>query len=211
MENLVTIIQAKLVENKKSIKFDGSQLKSIVDGLPDGPRWIIQAMYDSTDGRQKRTLEEAATYLGDSSPESAQDSYRTAINTIAKRFWDKNKPQKSTKPVGETTAPESLRDGVYLNDRLVDDMTLAKLNKPIKLLDVSIKCLNLLQVAQIEFTGALVQWSEPRLRKTKKIGRKSALEIKEILAEEGFELGMKLEGWSPPVQDKNPDTSGRHW
>ena len=33
--------------------------------------------------------------------------------------------------------------------------------------------------------------------KTKNFGRKSLKEIKDILAEMGLSLGMKLEGWSP--------------
>ena len=35
--------------------------------------------------------------------------------------------------------------------------------------------------------------------KTKNFGRKSLKEIKEILAEMGLRLGMKLDGWVPPT------------
>jgi DNA-directed RNA polymerase subunit alpha len=42
-----------------------------------------------------------------------------------------------------------------------------------------------------------VQRSEAEMLKTKNFGRKSLKEIKEILAEMGLSLGMKLEGWSP--------------
>lgn len=209
MSNLATLVQAQLIKNKKSIEFDARQLSTIVSGLPSAPRWIIQAMYD-LDGAQKRTLQEAATYLGDSSPESAQESYKTAINTIAKRFWDKSKPKKGAKPA-ETIPPESLREGIYLNDRLVDDTTLAKLNKPIKPTDMSVRSFNALKGIKVEDIGSLVQCREAHLLKTKKFGRKSLREIKEILADEGFELGMKLEGWSPQLRDNTPISSDKHW
>ena len=45
--------------------------------------------------------------------------------------------------------------------------------------------------------GDLVQKSEAEMLKTKNFGRKSLNEIKEILAEMGLSLGMKLENWSP--------------
>jgi DNA-directed RNA polymerase subunit alpha len=37
--------------------------------------------------------------------------------------------------------------------------------------------------------------------KTKNFGRKSLNEIKEVLAEMGLSLGMKMEGFSPPVEE----------
>jgi DNA-directed RNA polymerase subunit alpha len=50
--------------------------------------------------------------------------------------------------------------------------------------------------------------------KTKNFGRKSLKEIKEILAEMGLSLGMKLENWPPkivaaPVQIPAPASAPR--
>ena len=45
------------------------------------------------------------------------------------------------------------------------------------------------------YIGELVQKTESEMLKTKNFGRKSLKEIKEILAEMGLSLGMKLEGW----------------
>jgi DNA-directed RNA polymerase subunit alpha len=42
-----------------------------------------------------------------------------------------------------------------------------------------------------------VQKTEAEMLKTKNFGRKSLKEIKEILAEMGLSLGMKLENWPP--------------
>jgi len=64
-------------------------------------------------------------------------------------------------------------------------------------LEVSVRSANCLQNAQIRFIGDLVQRTEAEMLKTKNFGRKSLKEIKEILAEMGLSLGMKLDGWDP--------------
>ena len=45
------------------------------------------------------------------------------------------------------------------------------------------------------YIGELVQKTEAEMLKTKNFGRKSLKEIKEILAEMGLSLGMKLDDW----------------
>lgn len=64
-------------------------------------------------------------------------------------------------------------------------------------LELSVRSANCLQNANIKTIGDLVQRSEAEMLKTKNFGRKSLKEIKEILAEMGLSLGMKLEGWPP--------------
>ncbi|MFH0901924.1 MAG: DNA-directed RNA polymerase subunit alpha C-terminal domain-containing protein, partial [Pseudomonadota bacterium] len=59
----------------------------------------------------------------------------------------------------------------------------------------SVRSANCLQNANIKYIGELVQKSEAEMLKTKNFGRKSLKEIKEILAEMGLSLGMKLESW----------------
>jgi DNA-directed RNA polymerase subunit alpha len=68
-------------------------------------------------------------------------------------------------------------------------------------LELSVRSANCLQNANIKFIGDLVQRSEAEMLKTKNFGRKSLKEIKEILAEMGLALGMKLDGWDP---DRRP-------
>jgi DNA-directed RNA polymerase subunit alpha len=60
-------------------------------------------------------------------------------------------------------------------------------------LELSVRSANCLQNADIKYIGELVQRSENEMLKTKNFGRKSLNEIKEILAEMGLSLGMKLE------------------
>ncbi|MFT3708535.1 MAG: DNA-directed RNA polymerase subunit alpha [Archangium sp.] len=77
----------------------------------------------------------------------------------------------------------------------------AKLNenlfRSVDELELSVRSANCLQQANIRTIGDLVQKTEAEMLKTKNFGRKSLKEIKEILAEMGLSLGMKLENWPP--------------
>ena len=73
------------------------------------------------------------------------------------------------------------------------------LDKSVDELELSVRSANCLQNANIRYIGELVQRTEGEMLKTKNFGRKSLKEIKEILAEMGLSLGMKLDGWVPPI------------
>jgi DNA-directed RNA polymerase subunit alpha len=62
-------------------------------------------------------------------------------------------------------------------------------------LELSVRSANCLKHADIRLIGDLVQKTEAEILATKNFGRKSLNEIKEILAEMGLSLGMKLENW----------------
>ena len=66
-------------------------------------------------------------------------------------------------------------------------------------LELSVRSANCLRNADICHIGELVQKSEAEMLKTKNFGRKSLNEIKQLLSEMDLSLGMKLEGWEPPV------------
>jgi DNA-directed RNA polymerase subunit alpha len=70
--------------------------------------------------------------------------------------------------------------------------------KSVDELELSVRSANCLKNAEIRYIGDLVQKTEAEMLKTKNFGRKSLNEIKEILAEMGLGLGMKLENWPPP-------------
>ncbi len=70
-------------------------------------------------------------------------------------------------------------------------------------LELSVRSANCLKNANIRYIGELVAKTEAEMLKTKNFGRKSLNEIKEILAEMGLSLGMKIEGWPPPGWDPN--------
>ncbi|HRC59191.1 MAG TPA: DNA-directed RNA polymerase subunit alpha [Kofleriaceae bacterium] len=65
-------------------------------------------------------------------------------------------------------------------------------------LELSVRSANCLQNANIKYIGELVQKTEAEMLKTKNFGRKSLKEIKELLAEMGLQLGMKLDNWPGP-------------
>jgi DNA-directed RNA polymerase subunit alpha len=70
--------------------------------------------------------------------------------------------------------------------------------KTVDELELSVRSANCLKNANIHYIGDLVQKTEAEMLKTKNFGRKSLNEIKQIIAEMGLSLGMKLESWPPP-------------
>jgi len=73
----------------------------------------------------------------------------------------------------------------------------AKINehlfKSVDELELSVRSANCLQSANIKTIADLVQRTEQEMLKTKNFGRKSLNEIKDVLAEMGLQLGMKLD------------------
>lgn len=69
-------------------------------------------------------------------------------------------------------------------------------------LELSVRSANCLKHANIKLIGDLVQRTEAEILATKNFGRKSLNEIKEILAEMGLGLGMKLENWPSQKMDE---------
>ncbi len=74
-------------------------------------------------------------------------------------------------------------------------------------LELSVRSSNCLRNANIHYIWELVMRTEAEMLKTKNFGRKSLNEIKEILADMGLSLGMKLEGFEPPKKDDTADAA----
>ena len=100
-------------------------------------------------------------------------------------FDETEEPVEEVKPVEE----QKLNENLF---RSVDE------------LELSVRSANCLQNANIKTIGDLVQKTEAEMLKTKNFGRKSLKEIKEILAEMGLSLGMKLESWPPKTPPAAP-------
>ncbi len=73
------------------------------------------------------------------------------------------------------------------------------LNRSVEELELSVRSYNCLKNANIQTIGELVQKTEAEMLKTKNFGRKSLNEIKEILAQMGLSLGMKIDENGNPV------------
>ncbi|QSA95939.1 DNA-directed RNA polymerase subunit alpha [Methylococcus sp. EFPC2] len=69
--------------------------------------------------------------------------------------------------------------------RLVDD------------LELTVRSANCLKAENIFYIGDLIQRTEVDLLKTPNLGKKSLTEIKDVLANKGLSLGMRLENWPP--------------
>src|SRR5689334_10399773 len=79
-----------------------------------------------------------------------------------------------------------------------------QLNRSVEELELSVRSYNCLKNANIQTIGELVQKTEAEMLRTKNFGRKSLNEIKEILANMGLSLGMRIDAHgrlvAPPQQ-----------
>jgi len=69
--------------------------------------------------------------------------------------------------------------------------------RPVDDLELTVRSANCLKAENIFYIGDLIQRSEFELLKTPNLGKKSLTEIKDVLAQHGLSLGMKLENWPP--------------
>ena len=69
--------------------------------------------------------------------------------------------------------------------------------RPVDDLELTVRSANCLKAENIYYIGDLIQRTEVELLKTPNLGKKSLTEIKEVLAQRGLSLGMKLENWPP--------------
>lgn len=90
---------------------------------------------------------------------------------------------------------ESGLDGAHDGPALRND----NLNRSVEELELSVRSYNCLKNANISTIGELIQKTEAEMLKTKNFGRKSLNEIKEILAQMGLSLGMKIDESGNPV------------
>ena len=78
----------------------------------------------------------------------------------------------------------------------VDPMLL----RPVDDLELTPRSSNCLKAQSIHYVGDLIQYTENDLLRTPNLGRKSLNEIKQVLAEHGLSLGMKLENWPAQIE-----------
>jgi len=70
--------------------------------------------------------------------------------------------------------------------------------RPIDDLELTVRSANCLKAENIYYIGDLIQRTEVELLKTPNLGKKSLTEIKDVLAQHGLSLGMRLDNWPPP-------------
>lgn len=69
--------------------------------------------------------------------------------------------------------------------------------RPVDDLELTVRSANCLKAENIFYIGDLIQRTEVELLKTPNLGKKSLTEIKDVLAQKGLSLGMRLENWPP--------------
>ena len=69
--------------------------------------------------------------------------------------------------------------------------------RPVDDLELTVRAANCLKAENIYYIGDLVQRTESDLLKTPNLGKKSLTEIKSVLAQRGFSLGMAVDPWPP--------------
>ena len=79
-----------------------------------------------------------------------------------------------------------------------DDAVDPLLLRPVDDLELTVRSANCLKAENIFYIGDLIQRTEVELLKTPNLGKKSLTEIKDVLAQRGLSLGMRLENWPPP-------------
>ena len=90
-----------------------------------------------------------------------------------------------------------------VEDKIEDEVDPILL-RPVDDLELTVRSANCLKAESIYYIGDLIQRTEVELLKTPNLGKKSLTEIKDVLAQRGLSLGMRLDNW-PPASLKKDD------
>lgn len=80
--------------------------------------------------------------------------------------------------------------------------------RPVDDLELTVRSANCLKAENIYYIGDLIQRTEVELLKTPNLGKKSLTEIKDVLANRGLSLGVKLDNWPPASLQRESNESG---
>ncbi|MBL8934482.1 MAG: DNA-directed RNA polymerase subunit alpha, partial [Archangium sp.] len=165
-------------------KVAGSPIGSIAIDSLFSP--IVKVNYQVTNARvgQQTDYDKLALEVWTDGSVTPQDAVAYASKILKEQLSVFINFEETEEPV----AVETPREEAKLNENLF---------RSVDELELSVRSANCLQQANIRTIGDLVQKTEAEMLKTKNFGRKSLKEIKEILAEMGLSLGMKLETWPP--------------
>ena len=145
---------------------------------------VRQVAYDVESARveQRTDLDKLVLHIETNCTIDAEEAVRTAADILTDQlsvFGDfTQRERNSSKQIGAAGV-----DPVLL--RPIDD------------LELTVRSANCLKAENIYYIGDLIQRTEVELLKTPNLGKKSLTEIKEVLAQRGLSLGMKLENWPP--------------
>ncbi len=69
--------------------------------------------------------------------------------------------------------------------------------QPVDDLELTVRSANCLKAENVLYIGDLIQKTEVELLKTPNLGKKSLVEIKDVLGQKGLSLGLRIENWPP--------------
>jgi DNA-directed RNA polymerase subunit alpha len=133
---------------------------------------------------QRTDLDKLIMDIETNSSIDPEESIRYAARILVDQFSVFAALEGTAAPVDKPQAPK------------VDPMLL----RPVDDLELTPRSSNCLKAQSIHYIGDLIQHNESDLLRTPNLGRKSLNEIKQVLAEHGLSLGMKLENWPAAVE-----------
>lgn len=133
---------------------------------------------------QRTDLDKLIMDIETNSAIDPEESIRYAARILVDQFSVFAALEGTPAPVEKPQAPK------------VDPMLL----RPVDDLELTPRSSNCLKAQSIHYIGDLIQHNEADLLRTPNLGRKSLNEIKQVLAEHGLSLGMKLENWPAAVE-----------
>lgn len=152
----------------------------------------VAYMVESTRVEQRTNLDKLIIDLetnGTVDPETTIKLAATILHDQLSVFVDFQK-------VSEQIVPELNKEPLHEIDPI--------LLRPVDDLELTVRSANCLKQENIFYIGDLIQRTEVELLKTPNLGKKSLTEIKDVLAQKGLSLGMRIENWPPEnLADQN--------
>jgi DNA-directed RNA polymerase subunit alpha len=148
------------------------------------PVYRVSYAVESARVEQRTDLDKLVLDIETNSAIDPEEAIRFAARILVEQFSVFAALEGTPTPVEKPQAPK------------VDPMLL----RPVDDLELTPRSSNCLKAQSIHYIGDLIQHSEADLLRTPNLGRKSLNEIKQVLAEHGLSLGMKLENWPAPVE-----------
>jgi DNA-directed RNA polymerase subunit alpha len=148
------------------------------------PVYRVSYAVESARVEQRTDLDKLVLDIETNSAIDPEEAIRFAARILVDQFMVFAELEGTPTPVEKPQAPK------------IDPLLL----RPVDDLELTPRSSNCLKAQSIHYIGDLIQHNESDLLRTPNLGRKSLNEIKQVLAEHGLSLGMKLDNWPAPVE-----------
>lgn len=148
------------------------------------PVFRVSYAVESARVEQRTDLDKLVMDIETNSAIDPEEAIRYAARILVEQFSVFAQLEGTPTPVEKPQAPK------------IDPLLL----RPVDDLELTPRSSNCLKAQSIHYIGDLIQHNEADLLRTPNLGRKSLNEIKQVLAEHGLSLGMKLDNWPASVE-----------